>query len=131
MDFYNTVLQMEVFYALMTRKDDMMPKKKGSTAVPAMQVVFRIPADLHDALQTAASGLGIDLSNLLRMMIAEHVPEYIGRGRRAANRASEQARAKVQQGDSMKRSCSREGDRIQRLPSGGQKRSIIVDAVND
>jgi len=102
-----------------------MPKKKGPTAIPAMQVVFRIPADLHDALQTAATGLGIDLSNLLRMMIAEHVPEYIARGRKAAS-ALEQARAAVQQGDSIAEPA-READQKVSLPSGGQKRSIIVD----
>jgi len=72
-----------------------MPKKKASE-VPAAQVVFRLPRDLHDALQTAATGLGLDLSNLLRMMIAEHVPEYIERGRRAAV-ALGQARAQAQE----------------------------------
>jgi len=98
-----------------------MPQKKGPTAIPARQVVFRIPADLHDALQTAATGLGIDLSNLLRMMIAEHVPEYIARGRKAAS-ALEQARANVQQGVSIPEPV-REGGRMERSESGGQRRS--------
>jgi hypothetical protein len=66
-------------------KGPTVPKKKQQPdAVPAAQVVFRLPQNLHDALQLAAAGLGLDLSNLLRMMIAEHVPEYIERGRRAA-----------------------------------------------
>jgi hypothetical protein len=68
-------------------EDHPVPKKKqrGGDEAPAVQVVFRLPQNLHDALQAAAAGLGLDLSNLLRMMIAEHVPEYVERGRRAAS----------------------------------------------
>jgi hypothetical protein len=68
-----------------------MPKKKGEV-VETVQVVFRVPADLHAALLAAAAGLGLDLSNLLRMVIAEHAAEYVERGRRATA-ALGQARA--------------------------------------
>src|SRR5262245_12740899 len=61
-----------------------MPKKKRLDEDQAVQVVFRVPRVLHDALQAAAAGLGLDLSNLLRMMVAEHVAEYVERGSRAA-----------------------------------------------
>ena len=61
-----------------------MPKKKRLDEVQAVQVVFRVPRGFHDALQAAAAGLGLDLSNLLRMMVAEHVAEYVERGSRAA-----------------------------------------------
>jgi hypothetical protein len=74
-----------------------MPRKKQPSEAPAVQVVFRVPQDLHDALTTAAAGLSVDLSNLLRMMIAEHVAEYIERGRRAAA-ALGQARAQARLG---------------------------------
>ena len=69
-----------------------MPRKKQSGEPPAVQIVFRLTRDLHDALLAAAAGLGLDLSNLLRMMIAEHVGAYLERGKRAAV-ALEQARA--------------------------------------
>ena len=68
-----------------------MPKKKRLDEDQAVQVVFRVPRGFHDALQAAAAGLGLDLSNLLRMMVAEHVAEYVERGRRAAA-ALEEAR---------------------------------------
>src|SRR5262249_56982923 len=73
-----------------------MPRKKKSGELPVVQIVFRITRDLHDALLTAAAGLGLDLSNLLRMMVAAHVSEYIDRGKRAAV-ALEQARAQVRE----------------------------------
>ena len=70
-----------------------MPKKKRLDEVQAVQVVFRVPRALHDALQAAAAGLGLDLSNLLRMMVAEHVAEYVERGRRAAAALGEARRS--------------------------------------
>ena len=70
-----------------------MPKKKRLDEVQAVQVVFRVPRGFHDALQAAAAGLGLDLSNLLRMMVAEHVAEYVERGRRAAAALGEARRS--------------------------------------
>jgi hypothetical protein len=61
-----------------------MPRKKSQPADPSTQIVFRLPVPLYEALRAAADSLGLDVSNLLRMMIAEKVPEYIDRGRRAA-----------------------------------------------
>jgi hypothetical protein len=62
-----------------------MPKKKIQPEQPSVQIVFRVPADLHEALQTAATSLTLDMSNLLRLMITEHVAEYIKRGEQAAD----------------------------------------------
>ena len=70
-----------------------MPKKKRLDEDQAVQVVFRVPRGFHDALQAAAAGLGLDLSNLLRMMVAEHVAEYVERGRRAAAALGEARRS--------------------------------------
>src|SRR3954470_18558403 len=100
-------------------------KKKQPDAVPAAQVVFRLPQKLHDALQVAAAGLGLDLSNLLRMMIAEHVPEYIERGHRAAT-ALEQTRARA-----TRPPAAEEQDRPPARPAvppfGRPKRGIQID----
>jgi hypothetical protein len=102
-----------------------MPRKKqsGETAV---QVVFRVPQSLHDAVQAAAQGLGLDLSNLLRMMLAEHVAEYIERGKRAAA-ALEQARAEAQPAPAGA-TQTREGGGRMGATKGGQRRTIVVDA---
>jgi len=77
-----------------------MPRKKDAgkpaeSQPQVVQIVFRISRDQHAALQAAAAGLGLDLSNLLRMMILEHVPEYVERGKRAAA-LLEQARHSAQ-----------------------------------
>jgi hypothetical protein len=63
-----------------------MPKKKPSQSdeVPAVQLAVRVPKALFDALQAAAAGLNVDLSNLVRLALSEHVGEYVERGRRVA-----------------------------------------------
>jgi len=48
---------------------------------------------MYEDLQEAMTLLHIDMANLVRMMISEHVGEYIARGRKGANlvvRAREQ-----------------------------------------
>lgn len=40
------------------------------------QVTFRLPADLHAALECTAGKLGYDISGLLRNMLLRHLPEY-------------------------------------------------------
>src|SRR5262249_53758208 len=102
-----------------------MPRKKKSGELPVVQVVFRITRDLHDALLTAAAGLGLDTSNLLRMMVAEHVAAYIERGKRAAV-ALEQARAQVG-GAPETTERAAEGARQARVPGERQRRSIVID----
>lgn len=65
---------------------------------PLVQVVFKVHASQHVALQEAGTMLKIDMSSLLRMMIAEHVGEYIARGKRATEsmaRARNQAATKM------------------------------------
>ena len=100
-----------------------MPRKKNKSGeLPVVQIVFRITRDLHDALLTAAAGLGLDTSNLLRMMVAEHVAAYIERGKRAAV-ALEQARAAEQQApETVERAP--EGARQARAPGERLRRSL-------
>jgi hypothetical protein len=107
-----------------------MPKKAHSGQVEAIQVVFRMPKDLHTAVQTAAAGLGLDLSNLLRMMIAEHIPEYIDRGRRAAA-ALEQARGQAQQAGGQEAPTEDRSRAETTSGSGRRRRSIILDTDAD
>ena len=102
-----------------------MPRKKKSSELPVVQIVFRITRDLHDALLTAAAGLGLDTSNLLRMMVAEHVAAYIERGKRAAV-ALEQARAAVR-GAPETTEQAPEGARQAGAPERPNKRTILVD----
>ena len=102
-----------------------MPRKKKSSELPVVQIVFRITRDLHDALLTAAAGLGLDLSNLLRMMVAEHVAEYIDRAKRAAVGLA-QARAEVQQAPETAERAA-EGTGQARVPGERQRRSIVID----
>jgi hypothetical protein len=99
-----------------------VPKKKQSSEGPPIQIVFRVGKTMHDALLTAAAGLGVDLSNLLRMMIAEKIPEYIERGRRAAA-ALEQATRKVQ-GSPNAEESTKEGTRQARTSARPDRRTI-------
>ncbi len=45
-------------------------------------MAFRLPIDLAQRLEAAAALLATDPSHLLRMMIAEHLPEYEERAKR-------------------------------------------------
>jgi hypothetical protein len=73
-----------------------MPKKtkKPHPDDPLTQFTFKIPLSLYGALQEAGKLLRLDLSNLLRMIIAEHISEYFLRGKKAAE-ALEQAKTGV------------------------------------
>jgi hypothetical protein len=62
-------------------------KKSGKTR----QINVRMPTDLADRLDKAAEMLATDLSHLLRMILAEKLPEYEDRGRRARGVAQEGA----------------------------------------
>jgi hypothetical protein len=104
-----------------------MPKKKQAQEIASEQVVFRLGQPLRAAVLMAAQGLGLDLSNLLRMMIAEHVAEYIGRGKRAAA-ALEQARAEAQSAPA-EVSETPEGGRQARKAPGQARRTILVDTA--
>jgi len=68
-------------------KGDTMPRKKGDKPkTRSPQLVVRIPDLLEKDLLSAADGLGVDLSNLVRMILTEHVGEYSERGRIARER---------------------------------------------
>jgi hypothetical protein len=58
-----------------------MAKKRSDARrkVPP-QLVVRISEDLDQNLRKAADGLGLDLSGLVRMVLTEHVAEYVRRG---------------------------------------------------
>jgi hypothetical protein len=71
------------------RREPKMSRRKNASKPEEsepqfVQIVFRISRDQRAAVQAAATGLGLDLSNLLRMMIFENVAEYIERGKKAA-----------------------------------------------
>jgi hypothetical protein len=100
-----------------------MPRKKLSGDTPGVQIVFRVPREQHDALQTAAAGLSLDMSSLLRMMIAEHVAEYVDRATRATA-ALGQARAALPQ-HAAPENLQETGSGPQ--PAGRRRRSILVD----
>jgi hypothetical protein len=106
-----------------------MPKKKQLDVVASMQIVFRVPETLYAALQAAAAGLGVDLSNLLRMLIAENIGQYVERGRKAAA-ALEQAGLSAQPAAAPEQQA-RKGA-AKRTTSGGRpRRSIILDTAAD
>jgi len=65
-----------------------MPKKFNP--IPTKQLLFRVPPDIHQTIMWSADALGLDVSNFLRLVIAEHIPEYVERGKkiRAAIKAA-------------------------------------------
>jgi hypothetical protein len=63
------------------------PEKKDSPKPPPLtrQVNVRFPEDIAERLEDAAAMLGVDSSNLLRMIVIENLPIYEERGRKARN----------------------------------------------
>ena len=72
-----------------------MPRKKGTVGTKTL--IVRLSQRQDEDLRIAAEGLGLDVSNLVRLIFIEQVPAYIERGRDAKLRA-ESARAKVGKG---------------------------------
>jgi hypothetical protein len=70
-----------------------MPRKKTSTGWTKV-LMIRISEQQDKDLRIAAEALGLDLSNLVRLIFTEHLPEYMARGEGAARRAAD-ARAKA------------------------------------
>jgi len=68
-----------------------VPKKKADKSPEPMtkQLNVRVPIDLATRLETAAKMLATDGSHLLRMMIAEKLPEYERRARAARGQEPE------------------------------------------
>ncbi len=100
-----------------------MPRKKLSGETPGVQIVFRVPQNLRDALGIAADGLNLDLSSLLRLLIAEHLPEYIERAKQATV-AMEHARA---EGHATSSTPDQPRQQFHRQP----RRTIILDTQAD
>jgi hypothetical protein len=67
----------------------------------------------------------LDLSNLLRMMIAEHVAEYIERGQRAAT-ARQQAQATALPGPTKQAHGQKKAPQ-ESVPLEPRRRSILID----
>lgn len=73
-----------------------MPRKKNPNIGPkTMQLVVRVSDQLNVDLRTASEGLGVDVSNLVRMILTEHVSEYLERGSRAKKRLQDPAPPEV------------------------------------
>jgi hypothetical protein len=56
-------------------------RKKPETKTRQLNV--RVPVDIADRLEAAATMLATDASHLLRLILVEKLPEYEERGRRA------------------------------------------------
>jgi hypothetical protein len=68
-------------------KSTLVPKKKKPGK--SKQLNVRFPLELADRLEAAADMLATDPSNLLRMIVVEHLWEYEERGRKAHGRQQE------------------------------------------
>jgi hypothetical protein len=75
----------------------MRGRKKRHPDDAPVQIVFRVPASLHVALQEAMDLLNVDMSNLLRMMISEHIGEYIARGKKGKERLAQPQKTLIEQ----------------------------------
>lgn len=74
-----------------------MPRKKN-IAGETCPLIVRIPVQIDRDLRLAADLLGVNVSNLVRLVLIENIPTYIDRGLDARKRA-EQARARAEQAD--------------------------------
>jgi hypothetical protein len=68
-------------------------KKKVSRENSLVQVTFKASVSQYEAMYEACQMLHIDMSSLLRIMISQHVGEYIAMGKKG-NQDLEQARSK-------------------------------------
>lgn len=78
-----------------------MPKKKGKP-VGSKTLIVRVNGQTDEDLRTAAEGLGLDVSNLVRLIFVEQLPVYIERGRDARIRA-ESARLSASESSAVKK----------------------------
>src|SRR6266545_2942615 len=70
-----------------------MPRKKSGT-IWTKTLIVRLSEQQDGDLRVAAESLGMDVSNLVRLIFTEHLPSYMERAENAAQRAAA-ARAKV------------------------------------
>lgn len=54
----------------------MARKKRGKPKLPTHQLVVRLTAEMDHDLRWASEGLGMDVSDLVRMLLKLHLPEY-------------------------------------------------------
>jgi hypothetical protein len=68
-----------------------MPSKRGRPkgTQEGSQIAFRLKKELADRLEHAAEALGLDVSNLLRLMLSEKLAEYEARARRVQEHQAE------------------------------------------
>lgn len=53
------------------------PNRAGPGSGDARQVAFRAPTDLYRQLEFVSEGLGLDISNLVRMILRKHIIQYV------------------------------------------------------
>lgn len=68
--------------AIVPRKAKPSKPDPAKAASGGKQTNFRVPDDLYARLESTASGFRLDVSNFLRMMLAEKLPEYERRAER-------------------------------------------------
>jgi hypothetical protein len=71
-----------------------MPRKKqaksaAGSPTPMVQLGIRVPVDLADRLTETATGLGLDTTSLVRMIVLEHIHIYEERVARIQGRKVE------------------------------------------
>lgn len=59
------------------------PPKKNRSEASSNQVAIRLPLDVIKRIDEAGERLGLDRSNLIRLIIIEKLPEYECRARKA------------------------------------------------
>jgi len=73
----------------------MARKTVGKASRTSPQLVVRLSDQQDEDLKAAAEGLDLDVSNLVRMILTEHLSEYIHRGLKAKKKLRE-ARAELE-----------------------------------
>ena len=73
-------------------------KRKSNEPIGTSQLVVRLSESLETDLRTAARFLDLDLSNLVRMILAKHLSTYVIEGARARADAQEARRIMTELG---------------------------------
>jgi hypothetical protein len=103
----------------------MMPRKKG-VEPKSRTLIIRLSEQMDEDLRTTAAGLGIDVSNLVRMIFVEQLPTYIERGLDARRRAKS-ARAKVGEPEAATKPVPSESDAETRPRRSGEQMKRRLD----
>jgi len=81
-----------------TENTQMGRKRKSNEPIGTSQLVVRLSESLETDLRTAARFLDLDLSNLVRMILAKHLSTYVIEGARARADAQEARRIMTELG---------------------------------